>query len=103
VSNHRFSHLRVDILGLLPTSSQGYNYISTVTDWSTWWVKAIPIEKEEASSCADALVAAWISKFGVPETITVDNGHSSAPQPGKHGSETITTKSYHPWKNAMVE
>jgi hypothetical protein len=62
-----------------------------------------PIEKEEASSRADALVAASISKFGVPDTITVDIGHSFAPPPGKHGSETITAKSYHPWKNAMVE
>jgi hypothetical protein len=35
-------------------------------------VEAIPVKNMEAATIADALVAGWVSRFGVPAVITSD-------------------------------
>jgi IS30 family transposase len=74
IPHRRFSHIHVDIMGPLPSLAQGFNYIFTVIDRSSRWIKAVPIKNQEAATCADTLVAMWISRFGVPDTITSDKG-----------------------------
>jgi transposase InsO family protein len=37
-------------------------------------MEAIPLSKLSAAACAKALTFTWISRFGVPETITSDRG-----------------------------
>jgi hypothetical protein len=61
----------------LSTLAEGYNYFFTVTDQSTRWVEAGPIKNQEASTCADAFVAVWISQFGVPDHVTSDRENQS--------------------------
>jgi transposase InsO family protein len=37
-------------------------------------MEAIPLSETSAAACAKALTFTWISRFGVPETITSDRG-----------------------------
>jgi hypothetical protein len=37
-------------------------------------MEAIPLSETSAAACAKALTFSWISRFGVPETITSDHG-----------------------------
>jgi hypothetical protein len=68
-----FSHLHVDLVGLL-LYSNSFNYIFTVIDRTSKWMEAIPLSDTSAAACAKALTFPWISRFGVPETITSDRG-----------------------------
>jgi hypothetical protein len=60
----RFTHIHVDIVGPL----------FTVVDRSSRWLEALPMADMAASSCADALIAGWISRYGVPAQLTSDRG-----------------------------
>jgi hypothetical protein len=37
-------------------------------------MEAVPLSETSAVACAKALTFIWISRFGVPETITSDRG-----------------------------
>jgi hypothetical protein len=37
-------------------------------------MEAIPFSETSAAACAKALTFTWISRFGVPKTITSDHG-----------------------------
>ncbi|GBM71554.1 Retrovirus-related Pol polyprotein from transposon 412 [Araneus ventricosus] len=43
-------------------------------DFSTKWLEAIPIPYQEASTVAEELVRAWISRYGVPMILHSDQG-----------------------------
>jgi hypothetical protein len=52
--------------------SNNFNYIFTIIDRTSKWMEAIPLSDTSAAACAKALTFTWISRFGVPETITSD-------------------------------
>jgi hypothetical protein len=52
--------------------SNNFNYIFTIIDRTSKWVENIPISETSAAACAKPLTFTWISRFGVPETITSD-------------------------------
>jgi Integrase zinc binding domain len=76
VPDRQFSHLHVDLVGPLPTSATGFRYIMTIIDRSTRWLEAVPLVNLDAATCADSLIAGWISRFGVPSVITTTGVHS---------------------------
>lgn len=51
----RFGHLHVDIVGPL-SPSEGSNYLFTMTERSTRWPEAIPMEEATAQACTEALL-----------------------------------------------
>jgi cleavage and polyadenylation specificity factor subunit 1 len=73
ILQRHFSHLHVDLVGPLQYSNN-YNYIFTIIDRTSKWMEAIPLSETSAAACAKALTFTWISRFGVPETITSDRG-----------------------------
>jgi hypothetical protein len=77
VPERRFTHLHVDLVGLLPTSAEGFKYLFTIIDRSTRWVEAIRVKNMEVATIADALVAGWVSRFGVPAVITYSSTTAS--------------------------
>jgi transposase InsO family protein len=103
-----FSHVHVDLVGPLPVSADGYAYLLTAIDRSTHWAEAIPLKATSAADCAEAFIGGWVSRFGVPATLTSDRGvqfTSSfwAAVTGRLGVRHNTTTAFHPQSNGMVE
>jgi len=108
VPNRRFSHVHVDLVGPLPTSAEGFRYLFTLVDRSTRWVEAVPIKTMAAADCADAFIAAWVSRFGVPAALISDRGAQFTAAVWsalclKLGISHQMTTAYHPQSNGMVE
>ena len=103
----RFAHLHIDLVGPLPLS-KGCQYVLTMIDRFTRWPEAIPLPNIEATTVAEALVDHWVSRFGVPNTITHDQGTQFESRLFDHlakllGSNRIATSAYNPRANGMVE
>ena len=99
--------VHLDLVGPLP-SSNGYTYILTCIDRFTRWPEAIPISNIQADSVAKAFVTTWISRFGVPETITTDQGRQFESALWRElvlllSTKRIRTTAYHPRSNGLVE
>ena len=69
----RFDSLHVDLVGPLP-ESQGFTYLLTIVDRFTRWPEAIPLSDISAATCARAFLYHWVSRHGVPSTLTSDRG-----------------------------
>jgi hypothetical protein len=79
-----------------------------MVDRSTRWLEAVPIKSISAQQCVDTFIGTWVARYGVPATITSDQGRqfTSALWTGLHkllGAQLITTTAYHPQSNGMVE
>ena len=103
----RFEHIHVDIVGPLPTS-QGYTYLFTCIDRYSRWPEATPMKDATTESCAQALLTGWISRFGVPVTITSDQGRQFESGLWSQlmkllGIQRHRTTAYHPQANGLVE
>ena len=103
----RFDHVHIDIVGPLPIS-QGNKYILTCMDRFTRWPEAHPIPDMTATTVAQAFVHIWISRFGVPSTVTTDRGRQFESALWLSlmqllGCKCIRTISYHPIANGMIE
>ncbi len=73
VPQHRFAHIHIDLVGPL-TISLSHSHILTIIDRTSRWMEAIPLTNTAVTSVAAALFSGWISRFGMPDTITSDRG-----------------------------
>ncbi len=99
---HRFSHVHMDLVGLLAPSG-GFRYLFTFIDRATRWIEVIPLDKT-----ATALIAGWVTRFGVPASLTSDRGLQFSGAIWRElchalGIGHISTTAYHPEGNGMVE
>jgi transposase InsO family protein len=69
-----FSHVHLDLVGPLPVAADGSTYLLTMVDRTTRWLEAAPLRTMEAAVCADAFISVWVTRFGVPATVTTDRG-----------------------------
>ena len=103
----RFDVIHIDIVGPLPPA-EGYSYLLTCVDRFTRWPEAIPISAITADTVAKAFVSGWISRFGVPSTVTTDRGRQFESALWRElmqliGSTRCRTTAYHPCANGLVE
>ena len=103
----RFDSLHVGIVGPLP-ASQGFTYLLTIVDRFTRWPDAIPLSDISALKCGRAFLYHWVSRYGVPTTLTSDRGRQFVSELWRKtaallGTATNTTTSYHPQSNGLVE
>jgi transposase InsO family protein len=104
----RFSHVHVGLVGPFPLSTEGYAYLLTAVDRTSRWFEAMLLRSVTAADVAEAFVAAWVARFGVPATITSDRGvqFSSALWAAamkKLGIKHLMTTAFHPQSNGLVE
>ena len=105
--DRRFGDIYVELVGPFPPS-EGCTYLFTIIDRFTGWSEAVPIQNAEATTCARALPRNWIARFGVPDSITSDQGlqFTSGLWRELHnvlGCSPKHTTAYHPQSNGMVE
>ena len=64
----------VDILGPLPHTENGNNYILVAADYFTRWMEAWPIPNQEAKTVAECLTKEMFYRFAIPEQLHSDQG-----------------------------
>jgi len=77
-------------------------------DRATRWPEVIPLLTIIAEEVADAFVETWVARYVVPATVTTDKGtqftsFTWACLCSMLGMNNITTTSYHPQSNGLVE
>ena len=102
-----FEHVHVDLVGPF-TPDRGYRYLLTVVDRTTRWPEAIPIAETMADSVVQSFIDHWISRYGVPVTVTSDRGTQFTSEAwcmavSKPGINVSVTTSYHLQANGLVE
>jgi transposase InsO family protein len=107
VPSHRFSHVNIDIVRPLPSSS-GYTHLLTIMDRCSRWPEALPLSSTTAAACAFAFIAGWVSRFGVPSSLTSDRGPQFTASLWSEvcsqlGISHTLAPAYHPQANGVVE
>ena len=103
----RFEHIHIDLIGPL-TPSDGSTHILTVIDRFTRWPEAYPLKDITSYSVAKTLLDHYFSRFGIPHTITHDQGLQFKSKLFSQfhkffGSNQIHSSSYHPQSNGILE
>ncbi|UYV82121.1 hypothetical protein LAZ67_21001001 [Cordylochernes scorpioides] len=99
----RFEHVHLYLIGPLPYS-ENCTHILTAIDRYSKWPEAFPISDKTAISVAKA----FFSRYGVPATITTDQGREFESHLFKDltsliGTNRIRTTAYNPAANGLVE
>ena len=106
VPEKRFQHWNVDIVSL--PYSNGFKYLLTAVDRLSRWPLAIPMIDITAGTVIDAFTHGLIASFGIPESITTDNGSQFSSAIWQQllqtwGITSYFTTPYHPQSNGLVE
>jgi transposase InsO family protein len=65
----------IDLIGQInPPSGKGHKFVLLATDYFTKWVEAIPLKKVTSENMVEFVKDHIIYKFGIPQTITTDQG-----------------------------
>jgi len=80
----------------------------TCIDHFIQWPEAVPISDSTAPTVAQAFMSNWISRFGVPSTLTTDQDAQFESNLWNElmkllGSKRIRMTAYHPISNGLVE
>lgn len=104
--NQRFEHVNMDIVKLTP--SEGYTYVLTMIDRFSRWPEAVPMADQTAETVAEAFKETWVSRYGCPSRITVDQGRQFESELFRQltaniGCQHLRTTAYHPQCNGIIE
>ena len=65
----------LDLIGeIRPASSKGQKYILVGIDYFTKWIEVIPLVNVDQENVIEFIQKHIIYRFGIPETITTDQG-----------------------------
>ena len=64
----------LDIMGPVPKTEEGYEYIVVIGDYFTKWTEAYPLRDHTAQTIADVLMEEFVARFGLPRSIHSDQG-----------------------------
>lgn len=100
--------IAIDILGPLPTTSNGNEYIMVVGDYFTKWKESYALPNHTAYTVADKLCTEFLCKYRVPRVIQTDQGREFesllfTSLCKNLGVEKTRTTPYRPKSNGMVE
>ena len=68
-----FERIAIDIVGLLPCSPKGYQYVLVICDYAARYPEAISLRCTDAHCVAEELIV-FFSRMGIPRKILSDQG-----------------------------
>ncbi|XP_049333179.1 gypsy retrotransposon integrase-like protein 1 [Astyanax mexicanus] len=97
----------IDLTGPLPKTSDGFQYILTVTDYFSKWVEAFPLKTKSAAEVGRNLCSI-IYRHGCPKRILSDQGREFVNDLNHRLCELLhiqrsVTAAYHPQTNGLDE
>lgn len=100
--------LGIDIVGPLPITAGGMEYILVFVDYLTKWSEAFAIRKANASTVAQFLVEEVICRHGCPEEILTDRGSAFLNEVITSVNQLLTirhvhTSAWHPQTDGLTE
>jgi len=103
----RFRQVHIDLIGPLPLVI-GNRYCLTCVDRCTSWPEVIPLPDMLTETVAEAFFNTWVSRFGIPEKITTDQGRQFESNlfttfTNLLGIKRSRTTPYHPQANGKIE
>lgn len=103
-----FDKVAMDIMGPLPITIEGNQYILTIQDLLTKYSVAVPLKEATSLSIADAITKHFICIYGAPKAILTDQGTNflSALMRSltkKFNIQHFKTTAYHPQSNGLIE
>src|ERR1700690_3131976 len=98
----------MDLLGPLPKSLNGFQYIIVASDYATRYIEVAPLRSAKAKMVARFFINNIISRHGCPKIVLTDRGTHftlSVLQQvlNTMGSQHIKTTAYHPQTDGLVE
>ena len=98
----------VDILGPLPESEEGNNYVLVAADYFTKWVEAYAIPNQEAVTVARKLTDEMFCRFSPPDQLHSDQGKQFESELLKEVCKIFRIKKtrttpYHPQCDSQLE
>ena len=98
----------IDLVRTLPPSQGGNKFIVVAIEYFTRWIEAKPLATINLETVKKFFWQNIIYRFGVPRTLTVDNGKQFDSDKFKEFYKSIGTKIafasiYHPESNGAVE
>ena len=66
----------VDILGPLPITAQGHQYVLVMSDHFTKWVEVVPMADQKAEMVACVFTDNVVSQHGIPVKLLTDQGRN---------------------------
>ena len=100
--------IAVDVLGPLPLTENGNEYILVIGDYWTKWMETYAVPDQQAETVAAKLVEEFVCRFGVPLELHSDQGRNFESQVFTEmcrilGIEKTRTTAYNPKSDGMVE
>jgi hypothetical protein len=99
----------IDLIGQInPPSSKGHKFVLLATDYFTKWVEAIPLKKVTSENTVGFVKEHIIYRFGIPQTITTDQGAQFVSSEFREFAESMGIKllnssPYYTQANGQVE
>lgn len=103
-----FERVHLDLVGPLPKTARGVEYILTAVDSATKFLVAVPIPNKSAQEVARAFVEGVVLRFGCPLVIITDQGKEFCNSLNEFLQDQLgithsPTSPYHPAANGQVE
>lgn len=100
--------IAVDVLGPLPKTDSGNQYILIAQDYFTKWPEAFALPNQQAATVAEVLVNQFFTRFGIPMELHSDQGRNFESETFREvcrllGINKTRTTPYHPQSDGMVE
>ena len=98
----------MDIMGPLPVTARGNQYVLVMSDHFTKWVEAVPMASQCADTVGRAFVDHVITRHGIPDRILTDQGRNFESDLMKKvmqllGVKKLRASPYHPQTDGQVE
>lgn len=103
-----FEKCSMDIVGPLSISNNGNKYMLTFQDDLSKFTLAVPIERQDADTVAEAFVENIVLRYGIPSVLLTDQGSNFLSDVFKRVCKLlritrIHTTAYHPESNGALE